>query len=228
VSERRSYHKTLFDRYGPDAGVMMQISVRAMSVGALSFPIAFGLGILYGLPGGSLLAVIVLVPVAVGLITFRVLEWMLYRAQEGVSAVLEGTQGSTPYTPQNSYIQTMVMQGRLDDAMQEYEMLVADPQCTVDVRIRAAELHTREAKKHERAAELFREAIRHPACTPGQEQYAVNRLVDLLTGPLEQPGRALVELRRLADRYPNSAIGERARDALRILKARQMADATEA
>src|SRR3954464_3768491 len=120
-----------------------------------------------------MITVAVLGPVAVTLLTYRITMWAMDRTQEGVSAVLEGAQGSTPYTQQNSYIQTMVMQGRLDDAVAEYERLVGDPECTVDVRIRAAELNTREAKNHQRAADLFREASRQLACTPGQEQYCV-------------------------------------------------------
>jgi hypothetical protein len=94
----------------------------------------------------------------------------------------------------------------------------------VDVRIRCAELYAREAKRPDRAAELLRDAIRHPACTPSEEVYSANRLADLLSGPLGQPGRALVELRRLADRYPNSTVGERAREAIRTLKALRNAE----
>lgn len=126
---------------------------------------------------------------------------------------------STPYTEQYSYQQALVMQGRLDEALSTYEAIIAESESTVDVRIRAAELYAREAKKSERAAELFRDVIRHPRCTAGEEVYSTNRLVDLLHGPLAQPGRALVELRRLADRYPNSPVGERALTALRTLKA---------
>ena len=48
--------------------------------------------------------------------------------------------------------------------------------------------------------------------------YSANRLADLLSGPLGQPGRALVELRRLADRYPGSAVGDRAREAIKSMK----------
>ncbi len=61
--------------------------------------------------------------------------------------------------------------------------------------------------------------MRDPRCTVGEEVYSANRLADLLIGPLGQPGRAIVELARLADRYPKSVVGERARQAMRSLKA---------
>jgi hypothetical protein len=46
--------------------------------------------------------------------------------------------------------------------------------------------------------------------------------VDLLNGPLNEPGRALVELRRLIEKYPASAGADHARDALAALKPRHV------
>jgi len=44
-----------------------------------------------------------------------------------------------------------------------------------------------------------------------------------LIGPLDNPSRALVELRRLIDRYPSSTAATRARETLAVLKARYLA-----
>ena len=44
-------------------------------------------------------------------------------------------------------------------------------------------------------------------------------IVGLLLGPLDDKGRAMVELRMLIDRYPTSREADGARDALRNLKA---------
>jgi hypothetical protein len=93
--------------------------------------------------------------------------------------------------------------------------------------VKAAELYSREKRNHARAAELFREIQRTPGLTAGEDVYATNRLVDLLTGPLEDPGRALGELRRLVDRYPGSAAAVHARAALVTLKLRVHGDATD-
>jgi len=54
----------------------------------------------------------------------------------------------------------------------------------------------------------------------GQDIYATNRLVDLLTGPLRDPGRAAVELRRLIERHPESTAATHARAALARIKQR--------
>jgi hypothetical protein len=139
-------------------------------------------------------------------------------AGKGATVMVAGGN-TTPYTEQYSYQQTLVMQGRLDEALSTYEAIIAEEDSTPDVRIRAAELYSREAKNHVRAEQLFREVIRHPKCSPGEEVYSANRLADLYTGPLETPGRALVELRRIAERYKGTKVSERAVAAIRSLKA---------
>jgi hypothetical protein len=91
--------------------------------------------------------------------------------------------------------------------------------------VRAAELYDRERGNPARAAELFREAQRIEACSVGEHVYIAHRLVDLYTGPLDQPGRALVELRRLIERFPAHPAADQARHALAALKTRLQVDA---
>ena len=50
--------------------------------------------------------------------------------------------------------------------------------------------------------------------------YSSSRLVDLYDGPLDEPGRAVVELRRIIERFPGSDVAKHARTALPALKAR--------
>jgi hypothetical protein len=76
----------------------------------------------------------------------------------------------------------------------------------------------------ERATDLLREVQRFPGVAAGQDIYVSNRLIDLLLGPLHQPARALVELRRIIDRYPASSAATHARTAILTVK-RQIADA---
>ncbi|MEO5567220.1 MAG: hypothetical protein ABIR92_01925 [Gemmatimonadaceae bacterium] len=223
MTERRSYKTTLFDREGPDAGLRMKAFFWAMAAGGLTFPMFLALGGKWGLSPLPRIGLTIGGSVLMTLLTYKVTMRGLAGTEVAVQTVLAGGS-STPYTEQNSYQQALVMQGRLDEALQSLEAIIAEPDSPVDVRIRAAELYTREAKRHDRAAELLREASRHPKATPGEESYAANRLADLLAGPLGQPGRALVELRRLADRHPNSIVGERARAAIHAMKSAPAAD----
>ena len=218
MAERRSYKSTLFDREGPDAGVRIKAYSHAAIAGGVSFPMFLGFGYMYQLKPVAFGALVVLGPIVMTIVVATISQRMLSSVAHGAHVVLAGGS-STPYTQQHSYQQTLVMQGRLDEALASLEAIIADPaSSTVDVRIRAAELYAREAKKPDRAAELLREAIRHPQCTPGEEVYSAFRLADLLSGPLAQPGRALVELRRIADRYAGTQVSDRAKESIRVMK----------
>ena len=112
---------------------------------------------------------------------------------------------STPYREQYSLPTGARHARRARRSARSFEAVIAEKPEAIDPRIKAAELYARDKGNHQRAAELFREVQRIATVTPGEDVYATNRLVDLLTGPLADPGRALVELRRLIDRYPGSA-----------------------
>jgi hypothetical protein len=219
------YKPTLFDRFGADAGSI----VHAIAYGVM----VFGLCIpLFAAASQKLEH-----PLSLGWMIPWVFGCSLGCAgfTTGVGLLVSGVAGntwkhltvdgsSTPYKEQYSYQQALVMRGQLDDALESFEAVIAEKLDAVDPRIRAAELYSREKRNHARAAELFREVQRIATIAPGEDVYVTNRLVDLLTGPLADPGRALTELRRLVDRYPKSAGAVHARSALATLKARLHAD----
>jgi hypothetical protein len=217
MARRSSYKLTLFDREGPDAGLIIRVNTYGLMAGGVSLPIVAAFAVKLNIRGLMFILFLVGVPVVIGVLV-RAMIWRIMGGSEvAVRVMLEGG-ASTPYTEQYSYQQTLVMQGRLNEALESYEAIIAEPDSTLDVRIRAAELYVREAKNHARGAELLQEVVRHPGCTPGEEIYAANRLADLLSNHLGQPGKALVQLRRLADRYTGTPTGDRAREAIRALK----------
>jgi hypothetical protein len=113
------------------------------------------------------------------------------------------------------------MRGDLDAALARAEAIAASEPRNVAVRIRAAEWYALNKKDAVRAAELFHEIQVVPDVPPGDDVYASQRLSDLYAGPLGKPGRAMVELRRLIDRYPASRAAASARSALAQLKLEQ-------
>lgn len=215
------YKPTLFDRLGPDAGHVVQafayggiafglcIPMFAAASQKLNPPLSFGWTILWVLGCSTASA---------GTATGAALWLSALAGNSWKRMVVDGA--STPYKEQYSYQQALVMRGQLDDALESFEAVIAEQPEAVDPRVRAAELYSRNKGNHERAAALFREIQRIPTVTPGEDIYATNRLVDLLTGPLNDSARALSELRRLVDRYPHSAAAVHARGALATLKAR--------
>jgi hypothetical protein len=67
----------------------------------------------------------------------------------------------------------------------------------------------------ERARELLLRLRQAADAVPADELYATHRLLDLYLGPLDDAGRAMVELRRMADRFPDTPDGQGALAELR-------------
>lgn len=112
------------------------------------------------------------------------------------------------------------MRGEIDEALESFEAIIAEQPAFVAPRLRAAEHYARGNRNPARAAELFREVRAIPDVPVRDAIYSSSRLVDLYDGPLADPGRALVELRRIIELYPGSAVATHARSALPALKAR--------
>ena len=125
---------------------------------------------------------------------------------------------TTPYEQQFSQEEALVMQRDYAAALALYEQRIIASQHDPRARIAAAELYRTHGENPKRAAELYREVQRIPDVGSGSDIYVTNKLVDLYLGPLREPGRALVELRRLADRYPGSTAAKHAKMAIANLK----------
>ena len=210
-----AYKPTLFDRHGPAAREIVRawaygLMVFGLTVGTLASQIGFhwwtlAVGAAAGaLVGGS--------------------SWLLGEFVGSTVKRVAVDGSSTPFANQFSYEQSLVMKGRVDEALASFESLIRADPAAVAPRMKAAELYAGEKNDPQRAAALFREIIQSPAATGGENVYATNRLVDLLIGPLNDPGRAMVELRRLIDARPGTAAAEHARRSLAELKSRVRAE----
>ena len=223
MEQPTGYKSTLFDRHGAAAADLVRawaygLMVFGVTMGAISFTMASGgssptlwqwleaLGVsaIFGaVTGGS------------GLLISR-------GAGRGWKHIM--VDGSTtPYEEQYSHQQSLVMRGQIDDALASFESIVQGNPDAIVPRVRAAELYAREKGNHVRAAQLLAEVQRIQTVRVGDFVYATHRLVDLYTGPLNEPGRAMVELRRLIERLPGTPAAEQARDALATLKERHAA-----
>ncbi|OYV73988.1 MAG: hypothetical protein B7Z72_01240 [Gemmatimonadetes bacterium 21-71-4] len=208
------------DRLGPDAWLILKAAGWSV-VGALMFiPVAANHN-----PTG--LPPVVFVPLCVVLAWVGLTALSLTLIRPGVAVArfyLAPSGASTPYQEQFSAEQALVMQGRVPQALASFERRIAADPLGIPVRIRAAELYATLAANPARAAELFQEVQRLPGLSSGDEMYVGNRLADLYLGPLGTPSRALVELRRLLVRYPDSRMAPRLRQGLADLKARHLTD----
>jgi hypothetical protein len=204
-----AYKPTFFDRHGPDGGLYL----RALGGGALVLCVS-----LIGFSFFGLLRPPVIIGCVVASFMIGVVPMSFANSAGWTFKRLLVDGASTPYVEQYSYQQALVMQGRVDDALASFEAIIAERSTAIDARLRAAELYDRERKDFVRAASLFREVQRIATVPPGQFIFATNRLIDLYTGPLNDQGKALVELRRLIETHPTSPAAEHARAALVRMK----------
>lgn len=209
VLRMTEYKPTLFDRHGPAALDRVRIVAYAAMVFGLTFAtLALQMGVSIWTLLWSLIAA-ALAGAATLLLTTAV----------GDGAAVLTTGGRSSSESQFSYQEALVMQGKIDEALASFEALIAASPAAIEPRVLAADLYSRDTRQARRAVELFREAQRISAITPGRDVYVTNRLVDLLMGPLGDTGRAVVELRRLIERYPNSKAASHAREAIAQIKA---------
>lgn len=214
------YRRTLFDRLGPNAGNVLKAWSYAVKT--------FGLCLLVFSSASSMMpmtwyarAGFVLGASLAGTLTTLCFVFGASEVAAALWSWLMLSGASTPYQEQFSRQQALVMKGRIEEALRSYEELIeaADPGIDpAEARLRAAELYAGGGRNALRAAVLLRQVQRLPRVAAGTDIHATNRLVDLYLGPLAEPHRALVELRRLIERYPRSPAAQHARVALAKLK----------
>lgn len=117
-----------------------------------------------------------------------------------------------------SHIEALEARGDVTGALKAWEEAVAASPGAIAARVSAADLHARRGNNPARAAALFREVLALSGTTPDTQRYVAQRLVDLYLGPLNDEGKALVELRKIADRWPNTPEGDGARRAILKIK----------
>jgi hypothetical protein len=208
----------MLDRLGPDGALLLRGIPYIVITFACLVVLFATLKEKVGYPGYLVLP---LAALATAAITWAGMRFAT-SVGEGFGHFIVPTGASTPYEHQFSREDALAARGDIDGALAAFEAAIAaTPISTpigISVRVRAAELYLGKGANPARAAELFREIQRLPTVPPTQDIYVSNRLIDLLLGPLDQPARALFELRRIADRYPGSTAATHARAAILTVK----------
>jgi hypothetical protein len=220
VKRRSSYKLTFFDKHGPEGGNHLKALGQSLFVFGLALP-------MFGVLGGG-------DPPALGLTGWRLIVFTLggsltlgglslFVAVKGGS--LAGQGASHVYmggasAPEDSFSveQSLIMQRDYAGAAHLFEQRIIATPTDVRVLVAAADLYRTFAENPTRAAELYKSVQRLPEVASGHDVYVSNKLADLYLGPLKEPRRALVEFRRLIQRYPGSVTEKHARMALANLK----------
>lgn len=182
------------------AVLVVMIFVRALGGVALSWPFAVLLVLLAAGVGG-------------------VIQGIVVRTGGSLATALVQPSGrTTPYTPTFSHIQAIAVRGDLEGATKAWSEACAEQPGNAQVWVKAADFHLRTLADPAAALPLYQHVRDLPTASPELVRYASQKLVDLYLGPLADEGRALVELRRLIERFPGTVAADEARAALTRLK----------
>jgi hypothetical protein len=214
-----AYKRPWYDRIGRDDGTTGPVVFYAIL--ALT-PVFLGIGYLVaqllGVSGVLTLAFMLGFAAVSDAIVFFVAQHFARSGAKGFTRFTHPDGSTTPYQRQFSYQEALAAKGLVDDALVSYEAEIVAAPGDVEAIMRTAELYLTHRRRPERAAELLRMLQRTPTAPPEKVLYATHRLVDLYLGPLDDSGKALVELRRLIDNFPGSQAARFAREALAKLK----------
>lgn len=180
----------------------------------LVLPVGWVLATLRGLEGQPRRTAMVLVSAALVLLTFAIIRGVQWASGRAVVAIMHpGGAGREPVG--HSSAQALAAAGRFEEASQAFETARGTGGDEVSSLRAEAEIHAAAGGDSVRAAELLQRIRRAPTASPTDELYATHRLIDLYLGALNDPGKVMTELRRMADRFPNTIDGQSALAELR-------------
>ena len=151
-------------------------------------------------------------PMALAL--FSMIFAMQWLASEAFQAFLN-PRGSRAPAVITSRAESLVARGQYDEAATEFAALRAKHPHDIPLLRVEAEFHAGVGNNPQLAVPLFNQLRRVPGVPGAVERYATHRLLDLYLGVLADHGRAMVELRRMADRFPDTPDGQGALAELR-------------
>ena len=199
---------------GPSDNQPESVAVRYAVFVALVLLVGGGLLSVIGVGLGAL---ILLAGAALGVLAgvlFLVLKTAAAPSANALLALLGAQSGSSTPAPKGySAIETLAVQGRYKDAASASRREIQSDPSDVEARSRLAQLLLDHLDDAAGAAQLLAEARDLTRHEPQKIGYAL-RLVDLYRSRMKDRGKALVELRRLVDSFPDSPHTDGARSEL--------------
>jgi len=168
------------------------------------------------LPAGLLVAVGG--GVVLGTIAMWISRLVISASGRAATAIYMPSGSSTAYVPTFSQIDALEARGDLQGAADAWDAAIAADPGNPALLIRAADFRLRVMRDPVAARDRYRRARNLESADADVIRYATHKLVDLYLGPLGDEGRAMGELRRLIDGFPDTREADLARDALARLK----------
>lgn len=205
------------------------VAIRYAALVSATFLIGGGLLMIAGTGlVGSLVLLAGLALAALTCVLYVVLKFLALPSANTLLGFLGAQSGSsTPPIKGHSAIEALVAQGRYQDAAVAYRREIAADPSDIEARSRLAQLLMDRLEDFTAAARYLKEA-REVTTNDRQKMGYSLRLVDLYRSRLDDRGKAMVELRRFIDTFPDSpqidAVRRELSELLAEMKAEPEAD----
>ena len=189
-----------------------------LAIGVLFGMAGFGGVSQAGLPGAPSFGVALAIGATVGGVIGYVVGHLLMRGSEKAAESVYMPRATGTYTKTHSGIDALEAKGDVRGAAAAWDNVSIEEPGNPWPLVRAGELYFRKLHEPALALDRFQLARKIPGIHPEQQRYVVQKIIDLYLGPLDDRGRALVELRRLIEEHPGTREAAHARAALAKLK----------
>jgi len=156
----------------------------------------------------ALVIVILLTPVA-----FYIADYLSGKVVSLFYAT-SGIKLSRSYTP----AQVHMAKGEYEKAIEEYrKVLKEDPDDTI-AQCEIADIYFRRLNEPKKALAEYYKALEQKDYDRGLWVFAVNRIADLYSQELKKPDWAVIELRRIIEKFPDTKYAKRAKERIERLR----------
>jgi tetratricopeptide (TPR) repeat protein len=171
--------------------------------------------------GGLLFGVIgsILGGVACFAFVFLLTRKGLAAAGSAASIIYHPSGDSTPPRREYSRPQALMAQGHYEEAVNAYEACTLEFPEDPEPYLQIARLYRNELQRFEDALSWFKKARAQAKMTQPLELLITQEIVEVYTHKLATPRRAIPELARLAERFPETEAAQWARHRLQELRA---------
>jgi tetratricopeptide (TPR) repeat protein len=152
------------------------------------------------------------------LIVFLVTKTISEGSGKTAGTIYHPSGRSTPVKHEYSYAESLAVRGRYEEATVAYEAAVSEFPDDPEPYLRIARLYRDKLDSYEQAVFWFKRARKDSGISKGQELLASQEIIEIYRDKLCTPTRAIPELARLLDRFPEDQTADWARRELARLK----------
>jgi tetratricopeptide (TPR) repeat protein len=152
-------------------------------------------------------------PVAMGTV-YTVTMFVTHRSGEAAKIIYSPSGKSTPARRDYSYAQSLAVRGQYEEAARAYVEACEDFPDDPEPYFGLARLYRNHLQRYADAIKWLELARLKANLSPGRELLATQEIIEMYVQKLHTPRKAIPELARLAERFPDTPAGEAAKREL--------------